>query len=176
MYLFIDTETGGLTTDCSLLQLAALIVNDQLEVVDSIDLKVYPDDGIYHVKSSALAINKIDLRWRGDGAVSLSVAYQEFFAFLARHSNYGEFKLTPVGWNINFDLNFIYAGFGKLEFEKYCSYRTIDLQSVVLFRGASSIIPGSLVKVASQLGIDTSAAHDALADCEMTLAVFKALK
>lgn len=176
MYLFIDTETGGLTTDCSLLQLAALIVNDQLEVVDSINLKIHPDDDIYRVKASALSVNKIDLVNHSSESVNLSTAYFEFFAFLARHSGYGEFKLTPVGWNINFDLNFIYAGFGKLEFEKYCSYRTIDLQSVVLFHGASSVIPGSLVKVASQLGIDTSAAHDALADCEMTLAVFKALK
>src|SRR5258706_13634686 len=76
MYLFFDSETGGLDPrSTSLLEIAAVIVDDDGHILSTFQRLTRPDDGVYRVTPGALNVNKIVLASHDTAAVTYTDAF-----------------------------------------------------------------------------------------------------
>lgn len=181
-YLATDTETGGIGPEVSLLTAYLAVLNEKFEIIDELSLAIKPDDGIYHVTGEALGINRIDLTKhdKDEATVTAGAAGGKLREFLVRNSNNGALKLVPLGHNVAFDMEKIYANvLNKREAQKYVSYRTLDTGSTGQFLKAVRIIPetvsGSLESYVRHFSVAQKEAHTARGDVEMTVDVMKAM-
>ena len=76
-YFLFDCETGGLDPSFSLLTLSGVVLNQQYEVLDSIDLAIKPSSGRYVLSSKAMEINKINIATHDAVAITESEAAVE---------------------------------------------------------------------------------------------------
>jgi hypothetical protein len=84
-YIVLDTETGGVTLDTSLLTAFFAILNEDFEVTDELYLRVKPDDGIYRTTARALEINGINLISHDAVAITLREARTPLYEFLRKN-------------------------------------------------------------------------------------------
>lgn len=166
-YFLFDCETGGLIVDMSLLTLSGYILDENFEIVDSINLFIKPNDGVYKLNAKAMEINRIDIVSHDIMAVFETVAADNFEAFLKEHSK--EKRLTPAGHNVSMDIQFA----KKLlpNFSKYVTHRTYDTATLGKFAsniGLTEKSDFSLDGLCKLLGIDTSGHHTASVDIELT--------
>lgn len=175
MYISIDTETGGLDpTSNSLLTLGMVVFGEAGEVWAETSVALRPYDGIYRVTPGALRVNNINLIDHDKVAIDTASFKDNFKEFLESYSRGS--KITIVGWNVSFDLGFIYNQvMSKQALEQYISYHYIDV--AVLYHTLQRVnkIPKtklSLVAAMEHFGIDTGAAHNALADASATYKVY----
>lgn len=175
MYLFIDTETGGLDSEnSSLLTAAFLVVDEDGNSVEELDLKLSPEDRVYQVHPKAMAVNKINLDHHDREALPYKDARAKVESFLHRNSSRG--RLIPIGWNIHFDLDFLHRYLlNKQSWEKWVSYRKLDLCGIGRFLHLCGAVPmsGGLSDVARSFDIDVTGHHNALYDARLTLKVFQ---
>ena len=141
-YIFLDTETGGIPLDCSLLTGYFLTVDDLGRPLEGLSLELCPDDRIYKVRAEAMSINKIDLVKHDQVAITYKEAKPHLYNYLNRVSGFGKVKLLAVGQNVNFDLGHI---FDKLisrdSWNNFVSYRNIDIATVSQFLKDSGKLP-----------------------------------
>lgn len=180
-YLAVDTETGGLSEDVSLLTAYLAVLDKDLQIIDELDLAIRPDDDVYHVTAEALSINKIDLVKHQAASMSRGKAGELLREFLIRNSANGSYKILPLGHNVKFDLDRLYANvLNHKEAQKYVSYRALDTGAVGEFLKSEGLIPesvsGSLSSYVEHLGVAKREAHTARGDVEMTVDVMKAMK
>lgn len=183
MYLCIDTETGGLTTDYSLLTLAAIVADEEFSPIrggtaaDTLTLEIrHPT---YVVSPEALTVNRIDLIHHSARGLKLEQAQQKFADFVRQAKEMCGKKLIPVGHNLQFDLGFVWAQLmQKSDWDQYCDYHFLDTMVAARFFKAAGVIQGGcrLDDLREFFHIDTGVAHTALADTKATLAVARALK
>lgn len=177
-YFCFDTELGGLKKEYSLLTLYGQILNEDLNVLDEIDLKIKPDDGIYKVSADALSINRINLVEHDKISIPMSEASGKFNNFICRHSmNSGE-KIIPMGHNVSLDIKFVKNYLiSSSEWDKHFSYRKMDCHSVAMFLGFSGYLPKydsySLKTLAEHYHLDTDGMHEAKKDVQITIQLFK---
>lgn len=157
-YLALDTETGGLSQHKpSLLSLYLLALDEDFNLVDDLELRVKPDDGVYKVTAEALGINKINLVEHNDIAFTYKEARDIIRKFLNTINREGKNKLEPIGQNVAFDIQFMQQEWGlgiKSEtWNKYVSYRVLDTGVIARYLQKQGKIPatvkgslGSLVK------------------------------
>lgn len=182
MYLFLDCETGGLTPDYSLLTLAAIVADKDFNPVrggtsdDTLYLEIrHPT---YVVSPEALTINKIDLVHHSARGLKLEQAQQKFAEFVLKGKDMCGDKLIPVGHNLAFDLNFVWAQLMPNDvWRRYCHYHTMDTMVAARFFKAAGVIEGgcSLVDLCELFHVDAKDAHNAMADTKATMAVARAL-
>lgn len=177
-YFCFDTELGGLKKEYSLLTLYGQILNEDLNVLDEIDLKLKPDDGIYKVSADALSINRINLLEHDRNSISTSEASAKFNNFICRHSMNSKEKIIPMGHNVSLDIKFIKSYLmSSAEWEKHFSYRKMDCHSVAMFLGFSGFLPKydsySLKTLAEHYGLQTDGMHEARKDVQITTELFK---
>ena len=177
-YLFIDTETGGLDTNTSLLQAYFLLTDDKFEQVAELDLKIRPNDGIYKVTSQAINVNQIDLIEHNKESITESYAKDLLNDFFAR--TFKGVKFMPVGWNVGFDLAFIHEHLmDKKTWEQANWYGTIDVHSIYRYLKLNGKLPSEcedgLGKVADFLQVEHGSLHSAKADTILTKDLFKKL-
>ena len=98
--LFIDTETGGLKPNKHSLLSIALVVWEDMEIIDSEDILI--NDGLLSVTEEALAINKINIQEHKKSAISSSLAIEQIFLFITKHFPEKR-KITLAGHNVQFD-------------------------------------------------------------------------
>lgn len=171
-YFLFDTETGGIKKDMSLLTLYGFILDENLNILDSIDLKIKPDGGIYNISAQALEINKINLVDHDKVAISLSEAREKFKNFIWRWALTQ--KLTPIGHNIRFDVKFVKTHLLE-EWDRYFDRRHLDTASIGKFLSLSGKLPKlneyslSELALTLNLSIDNDKRHDAQVDAELTL-------
>lgn len=169
MYIVLDTETGGLTTDYSLLSVAGIILDDNLDVKEDFHFLVAPlhkDD--YSCTEEALQVNGIDLGWHYDNAYTYQSGQFQIGCVLAQYAT----QYIPIGWNVDFDISFIRAYLPVVA--RSLHYRKLDVNSVARFMNIKyGTNMGSLVNWAEYFKLDASKAHDALVDCYLTLGVLK---
>jgi len=132
MYLFIDTETGGITTDYSLLSITAIVTDKHFNVVPVVDypngIQLFIKSPKYVVNAQALAINNINIVSHDKSAVCVSDARQALLSYLQdalKLSNCHRFIMA--GHNVVFDRIFIDKHLlidGELE--KYITYPFFD--------------------------------------------------
>ena len=182
----MDVETGGLYPEkTSLLSMSFAICNiiddiKKINIIDSLTLNVKPDDSVYHVNPSALKINGINLIEHDKKAIKYSEASSILLHFIEENNNLEEsYELVPVGYNIMFDLGFIYKYIiNKQDLSNYISYHFIDLASIVNFllqAGYIDVNSISLKSIAGYLGIKVNISHNAIADVETIIRVFEKL-
>lgn len=179
-YLALDIETGGIGTDKSLLTAYFQVLDESFNVVDELDLRVKPDDGVYRITAEALGINKINLVEHDAVAISQSAAGGFLRAFLLKAVPKEGQRLIPIGHGVAFDLQFIHAHLlGKETFQKYTSYRLLDTAAIGQFLKLLLLVPetvsGSLGSFVEFYSIPPGAYHTAKGDTEMTIAVLKAM-
>lgn len=177
--LAFDTETGGLDPkDASLLTAYFAVLNSKFEIVDSLYLKVKPNDDLFKANPQALQVNKINLDLHKSEAIPYTDAAIELSKFLAKHSNSRD-KLTPVAHNIEFDLGFINEHLlDKRAWETYVSYRKLDTAQISNFLKLTGTLPvnqkNALGDLAKSMGIKfDGAAHSADADTKVMIEVLK---
>lgn len=178
-YFLYDTETGGNKINASILTLYGVVCNEKFEVVDTISLKIRPNDGIYRVEAEALAINKINLVEHDKVAVTQSVAAQTLRWFLENHSENGE-KITVGGWNNYWDNSFIQAHLLP-DLNDLISRHLLDVASTAVLLKTMGLLPGdlklSLVNLVKHYNVEfENGAHDAQSDIMATVAVFKCMQ
>lgn len=179
--LAMDTETGGIGIDKSMLEGYYEVINGEtFEVIDSILLKVKPDDGIYRITGEALQVNHINLAEHDKVAVCYQIASMMLHDFLKKHSNDGQNRLIPLGHNVGMDVEFSYSYlFGhKKEWDKFVSYRVEDTATIAAFLKRKGIIPktvsGSLGHLVKYFGIEVKEPlHTSRGDVKVTVELYK---
>lgn len=179
MYLFLDTETGGLDPDQHSLLTAAFEVTEDDFTHKDLFYTSLPH-AVYKIDADALSINGIDLVVHHKEASKLTGASERFEQWLNSWYIYNDGKLlTAVGWNIPFDLGFIYAQLlHRKTFQRYVSYHVIDAMVLAECFVRVGKLPRDvtrLTKAAQHFSINIDGAHNALVDAQLTKEVFKKL-
>lgn len=181
-YFLFDCETGGKSPKTSLLTLYGMVLDDQLEVLDEIDLKIKPNNGLYSVTAEAMQVNKIDLIAHNKEAALVTQASRDFYDFACMHS-IGHRKMIPAGHNLSFDIRFVKKHLLKAnnsegnDWAKFFSHRILDTATIAHYLILSGKLPDniscSLVSLADYFGLDYSKAHNADFDAKLTLQILK---
>lgn len=180
-YLILDTETGGIGIDKSLLTAFFVVTDDQFRPIDELSLELKPNDGIYRTTGEALEINKIDLKTHDKVAVTYSVGGTALYNFLKKNSDGGKIKLVPVGHGFSGDLDHIFDKLvSRNTWESFVSYRRLDTSVALQFLKACGVFPetvsGSLASIVEYFNIKLPGElHTAKADTLLTLEVLKNL-
>jgi DNA polymerase III epsilon subunit-like protein len=177
-FIFIDTETGGIGLDKSLLTLSLVVTNQDLEILEKQYYSLKPDDGVYHVDGKALAINKIDLAFHDLIAMPYKTAKSHVYNLIHTHSNEGADKLIPAGHGVSFDLIHIWDKLiSRNSWENCCSYRPLDTGGIARFLMLLGKLPadlhGSLTSICEYFNIPLDP-HHAENDNLATIEVLKA--
>lgn len=177
--LAFDTETGDLDPQKgSLLTAYFEVLDENLNTVDKLSLKVMPDDGVIKANPQALAINKIDPEKHKLEAITYTEAKKQLSAFLGKHSSKYD-KLIPLAHNIDFDLGFVHEHLlNKQTWESYASYRKLDTANLANFFKLVGWFPKdqkmSLGDIAKNLEIEFNGdAHTADADVGVMVQILK---
>jgi DNA polymerase III epsilon subunit-like protein len=178
-YISIDTETGGIGIDKSLLTIGLACYDENLNEVAYSHLKIRPDNGIYQITAKALEINKIDLIAHQKEALTEKEGRTALYTILSDWSQNGLIKLIPIGKQIDGDLAQIWDKLiSRNSWETFVSYRKIEVSSVMIALQDAGLLPtfkGSLTDCITYYGIKDSGLHDALEDARMTAQVYKCM-
>lgn len=174
-YIALDTETGGLDSDTSLMTLSLIIADNDLKVLDSLYLETIPNDGKYVVSIDALKINKLNISEMNP--VSYKEAGTKIYDFLQKWYNNEEKQLIPLGKNTFFDINKIFnTVISKNSWENFCSYKIIDLSSIYQFlvdsKKMEPLPKNSLSDLAEHFDIPLEA-HNAYNDALASLQIYQ---
>ena len=175
-YFLFDTETGGIRKEMSLLTLYGYILDENLNILDTIDLKIKPDDGVYHLNAQGLGINKINIVEHDRVAKPLSEVKTCFKNYVCGWSL--NQKLTPIGHNIRFDVKFVKTHLME-DWDRYFDRRHIDTASVGKFLALTGFVPKlntyslSEMAAAMMIDVDENKRHEASYDADLTLKVLQ---
>lgn len=181
MYLILDCETGGVDNSYSLLTAYFHLTNDKFEKIDDLSLFLKPDDKIYRICGQALNVNKINLVEHDKIAITYKEGGTLLYNFLNTYSKDGADKLTIVGHNVGYDRECVIRNLiNRGTWDKFCSYRLRDTQTIACFLidcGIIEDISGSLESLIKYFDIpcDENQLHNAKIDTLMTMAVYKEL-
>ena len=182
--LGIDTETGGLLPESSLLTAYFgfyQYVNKQFKLLNELDLKIRPKDLVYHITAESLEINKIDLVKHHKEAIDEKIAGQHLYKKLQDWYNVSKDKLIPVGHNVGFDIRKVTTTLVSVgSWENFVSYRVMDTCTIAQFHRLCGKLPDnlscSLGHLAGYYKVSyTGKHHEAKADVEMTIGVLENL-
>lgn len=184
MYLFLDSEFGGLDKEkYSLLTVYLLMTDDNYNVIGDLYLYLKPEDGIYKVCAEALTVNKINLVEHDKIAIPYKQGGSQLYNWLKQLTDNGKVKATVVGHGIYGDVEWIIQYLiSRGSWETFTSYRKLDTSAVAQFLKSVGMFPetvsGSLVSLAKyyNVGVDENSAHDAKYDTELTFKVFLAMR
>lgn len=176
----LDCETSGLDPQKhSILTLYFCILNENMEKIDELDLKLMPDDGNIVYEKEALEINGINIDEHKLSATKYSEAIVLIESFLKKHSPKKR-GIRPAGHNIAFDIAFIKSQL-KIDqlWEDRCHYRVLDTTPIVTFMQDLGVWPeklGSLTSLVEYFKIPMLKAHSAKDDVLMWVDVYKQMK
>lgn len=148
MYLFMDTETGGLTPQHSLLTVSCIVVDEQFNIVrlptdnPGLYLRIRHDE--YALTAGALAVNKINLVEHNDKGVKISDATTMMLDFVSRaRAVTNKKRLIPAGHNVNFDVQFIRANLlTDQQWNEYFTYPFLDTAAIARFLNSAGMYSG----------------------------------
>ena len=180
MYFFVDTETGGLTSECSLLTFDGTLLDENLNVLETIAYKIKPDDGIYHLQAGALKVNKINIQEHDLGATPMSEAKKQFerWASVTIVEKYSNPTIIVAGQNVWYDIEMLKKEFCP-NWGNYFSRRILDLQPLSILFKAAGLMPAEqrislseLVKYFN-IDIDVENMHRSDVDVFASIEIFK---
>ena len=172
--LGLDCETTGLHENANLLTLYMGVLDENFNIMDSIDLKLKPEpiNGKieWSIQIEAMQVNKIDIFQHEQTAITYKEAKPKIYNWIAdASSKFGE--LIPFGNMINKDIDKICdCVISRGSWESFVDRRTIELLSIGRTLQFMGKIPRtqslSLSKIAEYLGVevDKSKIHTAQYD------------
>lgn len=178
IFLFIDTETGGLIpTKHSLLSVAFVVWDINIGIIDSAEFFV--KSRRYVVTERAKEINGFDREMHNQKAKDQKVVIDEMFGFLYKYFDKNT-AIPIIGHNVQFDVNFLKVFFEKngRSFYQYFSHRIIDTYSVFKTLEISRKIDKNIDSSADAFKyfqIKVENRHSALGDCEATVKLYECL-
>lgn len=148
-FLFLDSETGGLGLDKSLLTLCLEVLTQEDLMAgkkgDSLLLELKPDDEVYCLTAQGMKVNAIDLLEHDKQAISYTKGGELLYAFLYTHSLGARKILTPVGHGVDGDIRHIQDKLiSKKSWDKFCTHRYLDTSSVCKYLQAIGKLEASL--------------------------------
>lgn len=172
MYVFFDTETGGLTPDYSLLTVSAIVADAQLNAVTIHDLcpglYLRLKHANYVTHKRALEVNKIDLADHDRIGFTVAEATEALDSFLTEAKKLlGVQRFIPAGHNVPFDIRFLQAYLlPEKRWEHFFMNPPLDTCATArFFTAANRLAVGcGLEKLRAYFGIDTGMAHNAESD------------
>lgn len=183
-FLGVDTETGGISEETSLLTAYYgfyQLNNSKFTLLDDLDLKIKPNDGIYRVTSEGMNVNKINLIEHDKIAIYEKFAGQQLYKKLQEWFVISKDKIVPVGHNVYFDINRTTDRLiSKGSWETFVSYRAMDTCTLAQFYRICGKLPAdiscSLSHLAGYYKVQvTGKHHEAKCDVEMTMGVLENL-
>ena len=184
--VFFDLETGGLTAAHPDIQLAA-VATEQCEEIDSFEAKIRFDPE--RADPEALKLNSYDPGVWSREAQDEREVVEAFSAFLRKHADLEmlsqrtgrPYKVARLaGHNAaTFDAPRLQKMFRRHQAFLPASFQVLDTLQLALWHGASagrSFRSYKLSALCSELGLDSSGAHDALADVRMCMRLANALR
>ena len=176
-----DVETTGLDALQNDILTLSVIIEINGKIKDKLDLKMQPFN-YQAITEEALKINGISIK-EIKTFQSPNEAHKKLVAFLEKYVNRFDKndKIIPAGYNIGFDMDFLFKFFQKCG-DPYCGsyfdYHKLDVASLVLFFKINGFFPNlegfKLVDVTKALNIELDA-HKASDDILATRKVFKIL-
>jgi DNA polymerase III epsilon subunit-like protein len=180
-YFIVDCETTAPPhKNGTLLTVYADLLDENFKVIDSIDLKIRPDDGIYRVDPYSMQVNGIDLVKHHKKATKESKASGSLQDFICRN-NMGQQRLVVIGHNVSFDISFLKRLITAKFWDQNFSRKVIDTGSIAEFLCLTGLLPNSeqmncsLKGLAEHFGFSYDGAHEAKFDVQLTLNVLKRL-
>lgn len=184
MFLLMDLETGGLEHENTILTGYFAFLDQNLNIIDELDLKLKPDTGKqYNVTEEALKVNGIVIEEHDKTAIPESKGAEKLLKFLEKNTNDGKQKIMILGHNVQFDIEFIKARLipqkvlTKFLDNKYGRYTYMDTMAFgTLLQMTGRLperLPRSLESFSEFFCIRTSNLHDAKVDCQTTVKVLK---
>jgi len=175
--LFIDTETGGLDPDRHSLLSFAMVIWEDMKIIDSKEVLI--NDGILSVNKEALSINKIDIEKHKQSAMTSSQAMDEIISFIGKHFP-GHGKITLAGHNVHFDADFLKRFFSanNKDFSEFFSHRIIDTSSILHYLYLAGRIKHRAIssdEAFDFFDIKVEGRHTALGDAMATAKLFTTL-
>lgn len=173
-YYFHDCETGGLSTDCSLLTYYGVCLDNNFNLHSEIDLAIKAPGGKYTTEAQAMGVNKINLVTHDQKSFEFQEATRRFWNFL---NQIPDNKPHLCGQNVEFDNQFMEKNFpgSRQRFSKY----SVDTASLAIVLTHMGKLPKnetpSLEFLARWYKIDAKQAHSAKDDTWTTVAVFKSM-
>lgn len=193
-FLLMDAEYGGIKSngklchDYSILEIYLEVTDENLDYIDSLELKIKPDNDQYIVSAEGLAANKIDLIKHNQVAITQGKAKELLYNFLKKNSKDGEVKLFPLGKGIVGDIRYLFDQkfIAEHNWRAFCSDQIVDFGSVIMLLKILGLYPqtrknsdgkmsNSLEALADHLNIKTSNLHEARGDVELYKLVCKDL-
>lgn len=163
-YVVIDIETTGLHEDDEIIELSAILVKDN-DIINSYSTLVCCNKKIPDEIATLTGITQTDIANNG---IQLKDALKNFFEFCNDN--------ILVGYNISFDINFIYKTCKNIEIPFNLSKnKTIDVMKITKKKIFSNN-GYSLSSIAKHLNIEYSTIHRAYDDCILTYRIFEKLK
>lgn len=161
-----------------------MVLDSKLKIVDTIDLKIKPDNECYSLAARAMSINAIDITKHDAEAITRTAAAQQFYNFCFKHGSFN--KMIPAGHNISLDIRFIKRHLLKEEdnpegnsWGRFFSYRKLDTATITNFLRLAGKLPdnleGSLESLTNHFGLSYEGAHDAKFDAELSFQILKLL-
>jgi len=180
-YIAFDVESGGTTTDTSLLTAYFQVLDHELNAMDECNIIAKPNDGKYVITAQGMDVNKINIIEHDKIATSYSQCGQTLRSFLQKNSNSGKIKLISIGKNIEFDINFVTAHLlNRANWNYFVSYRSLEVTSLAMAAQISNKLPAGLSLSLGSLAahfkiIVPGSAHEAKYDTLITVEVLKKL-
>ena len=175
--LYLDTETTGLdVSTCSIWQLSGYIGDTAKGTIESFDYKLHPYRGeiITEEAVAKTGVTQEEL----DTYPPQSEAFTSFLSLISKYVDLEDWnqRVTPVGYNVSFDLDFLRAWFtynnSASLFSKNVFFPGIDvmyLASYYLLGERSKMRNFQLSTVYERLlNKPLSNAHNAMADIDAT--------
>lgn len=176
-FLVLDTESGGPSSDFSLLT-AYFSIYDNDTLIADLDLKLKPDDGKYILSVGGMNVNKINFIENDAVALKYKDAKPLLYKFIS--DNFNGTKLTVVGQSVKGDINIVSTYLISTgSWENFVSTSVIDTLVIAKFLQCNGLIPMDIsLKLESLLkffGVeyDSSKFHTAKYDTEMTWLLYK---
>lgn len=181
-YLALDVESGGLNhNETSVLEYYFIVLDENLNELNSLHLLTKPDDGVYKVNPDAMAVNKIDLIEHNKVAIPEREAKTKLYNFLDKVTEGGKEKLIWVGHNVHFDRDAVFAKLlTRNTCDKFCKYYVLDTGAIAQFLKVCGVMPeevgGSLTSLIEYYQVDGSNSHRAEDDIRATIEVLSEMK
>jgi len=181
-----DTETGSLSPkQGDLLSAFFAVLDEDFNIVEELDMKLKPSQGLPRAEAGALKINGINIQKHiedpetityGEGKDKLLKLLKKYHKKQGRYSN-----LIPFGYNIlGFDIGWVQTYLlPEEEWIGLMHYKAKDAMQAVDFLKDCSWLPpelGSLGTVNKYFSLPERNAHNAREDILMTIDVYKKLR
>lgn len=178
-YLAFDTETTGLSEKCNVLTAYFIILDKDLNEIDTLDLYIKHED--YYIQKRAMEINKINLEEHEKIADNVTDATNKIENFIrANCDTEQQVRFVPLGHNVSYDLkmsrsNKLFSSY----VEKRLSEHSLDTITIGKELKSLGLIPAkqslSLGKLTQYLGVTTECEklHNAEYDIRLTIELLK---